>query len=96
MEKGNVSTIHSRLSAAVEGNTEIAMKIPAELNARAIKNGVFITKGMTKTRLIRRIQTQEGHTPCFRTDLRDGCKQTRETCEWADECKNALIAHWQR
>jgi hypothetical protein len=72
------------------------MRIPSELNVRAIKNGVLITKGMTVTRLVRYIQISEKHTPCFRTDCREYCQETKETCEWAEDCKNALIAHWQR
>ncbi len=72
------------------------MRIPSELSVRAINDGIFITKGMTMTRLIRRIQRSEGHLPCFRTDARDFCQDTKETCEWADDCKHALIAHWQR
>lgn len=72
------------------------MKIPPELSVRAINNGVFITKDMSITRLVRRIQGSEGHTLCFRTDVRDSCEETSAHCEWADDCKNALIAHWQR
>ncbi|MCF7821466.1 MAG: hypothetical protein K9M17_03370 [Mariprofundaceae bacterium] len=72
------------------------MKIPAELSIRAITNGVFITKNMTVTRLVRHIQDAEGGTPCFRTDVRDSCPETSDTCEWADECKDALIAQWKR
>jgi hypothetical protein len=72
------------------------MKITPELRVRAINNGIFITKDMTITRLIRRIQRCEGHSPCFRTDMRDSCQETSDTCEWASDCKNALIAHWLR
>jgi len=72
------------------------MKVPAKLSARAIKDGIFLTEGMTITRLVRHIQRCEGHLPCFRTDAREYCKDKKETCEWADECKHALIAHWKR
>lgn len=69
------------------------MNIPAELSIRAINSGVFIAKGTTITRLIRRIQSADGDDPCFRTDLRDHCQKR---CEWADQCKCALVARWQR
>ncbi|MFC1545961.1 SAP domain-containing protein [Pseudomonadota bacterium] len=72
------------------------MKLPAELSIRAITNGVFITKDMTKTRLVRHIQRSEGDAPCFRTDIRDTCRESSATCEWADKCKDALIAQWKR
>ena len=72
------------------------MKIPAELGVRAINCGIIITKEMSTTRLIRHIQRREGDRPCFRTDVRDSCQERSDTCEWADDCKNALIAHWKR
>ncbi len=69
------------------------MKITSELSVRAIKHGIFITRYTTKTSLIRAIQRSEGNYSCFRTDDRDFC---RGGCEWEDDCKNCLIAAWQR
>lgn len=69
------------------------MNIPAELSVRAINSGVFIAKDTTITRLVRCIQSADRHIPCFRTDVRDHCQGT---CEWADYCKGALVARWQR
>lgn len=71
-------------------------KITRELNVRAIKNGILITTLTTKTSLVRKIQLLEGETPCFRTNVRDSCKETCNTCEWANDCKNYLIAAWKR
>lgn len=69
------------------------MEITAEISVRAIRNGIFLTSCMNKTRVIRMIQRCEGESPCFRTDEREYC---RGSCEWEDDCKNALIAAWQR
>jgi len=69
------------------------MGIPPELSVRAINSGVFIAKGTTITRLIRRIQSADGDDPCFRTDARDHCQKR---CEWTGYCKGALVARWQR
>jgi len=71
-------------------------KITPELNVRAIKCGIFITGLTTKTSLVRKIQVHDGDQPCFRTDVRDSCGETCETCEWENECKNHLIAAWKR
>jgi len=72
------------------------MNIPIELSIRAINCGIFVAKDMTMTKLIRRIQRCDGRAPCFRTDIRDSCQETCDTCEWANDCKNALVAHWKR
>jgi hypothetical protein len=72
------------------------MNVSIELSNRAVDCGIFIAKDMTVTRLIRRIQRCDGHTPCFRTDSRVSCQETCDTCEWADDCKNALVARWKQ
>lgn len=69
------------------------MKITTEISVRAIKHGIILTPRMSKTYVIRTIQRSEGENPCFRTDERDYC---RGGCEWEPDCKNALIAAWQR
>jgi len=71
-------------------------RITPKLNVRAIECGVFITGLTTKTSLVRQIQVQEGHARCFRTDARDSCHQTSDSCEWAKDCKQHLIASWKR
>jgi len=73
-----------------------SMEITSKLSVRAIKNGIFIAKHTTPTRLIRRIQQAEGYEPCFQTDLREVCPKGLDACEWAEDCKNSLIADWRR
>lgn len=68
------------------------MKITHELRVRATKYGIIVTRYTTKTELIRKIQRKEGNDPCFRTNKREYC----QGCEWASDCKNALIAAWKR
>ena len=72
------------------------MRIPHKLSVRAINNGILITAYMTKTELIRKIQRNEGHSPCFRTDEREYCQGCEWESEWESECKNSLIAAWKR
>jgi hypothetical protein len=42
------------------------------------------TGGMKKTHLIRAIQSEEGNTPCFKTEVND-CDQT--DCSWRGDCQ---------
>jgi hypothetical protein len=42
------------------------------------------TGGMKKTDLIRAIQSEEGNTPCFKTEVND-CDQT--DCSWRGDCQ---------
>ena len=42
--------------------------------------------------LIREIQQNQGHSPCFLTDARYRCN---DTCEWEEDCKK-LTAEWLR
>jgi len=86
---------HKKQSAALPA-IPMNMEITDKLSVRAIKNGIFIARHTTASRLIRRIQSAEGGTPCFQTELRESCPKTSCECEWADDCKNALVAHWQR
>lgn len=69
------------------------LEITQALRERASSLGIPVTANSTKTTLVRRIQIQEGHIPCYRTDLRDSCKGT---CEWADDCRDCLVASWMR
>jgi len=42
--------------------------------------------------LVRAIQKEQGHEPCFATDKRDSCVKS---CQWRKQCKG-LIAAWLR
>jgi len=46
----------------------------------------------SQTEVIRSIQLQRGHEPCFLTEKRYACA---EICEWGQECRK-LRAHWKR
>ena len=82
-----------KLCEGVLEEVGIYMEITPELRARAINNGIVISKHVTKTNLIREIQRREGNYPCFRTDEREYCQGT---CEWASDCIGFLIAAWKR
>ncbi|MES0370818.1 MAG: hypothetical protein ABUK11_00930 [Mariprofundaceae bacterium] len=72
------------------------MKITSKLSVRALKNGIFIARHTTPARLIRHIQKAEGDEPCFQTEVRETCPKGPDECEWADDCKNRLVALWRR
>ena len=63
------------------------------LYIRARRLGIQFTSHTSKLRLIRNIQSKEGHYPCFGTDERSYCPGG---CEWEDECKSMLVAAWKR
>ena len=58
------------------------MKMP-QIRGMAKRLGVTNTVGMTKTELVRKIQTTEGNFACFRTAEKT-CDQ--KNCLWLDDC----------
>jgi len=58
---------------------------------RDMAKGMGINAGrVTKTELIRFIQTAESNIPCFGTDRVRYCGEER--CLWRDDCKNSIKA----
>lgn len=54
-----------------------------EVKEKAKQMGIKPGK-MSKTELIRTIQTQEGNFPCYQTAGESRCDQ--EQCCWSDDC----------
>ncbi len=65
----------------------------SKLAARATNLGIVFNIYTSETDVVRLVQKKEGVAPCFQTNRRIICE---DECEWACDCKNALIAMWKR
>lgn len=61
------------------------MKV-TEVRARAREMGLKVGK-LSKTQLIRAIQSAEGNIPCFATERVQDCGE--EGCRWRTDCLNS-------